>query len=107
MQARLENWINGLNADWCVSRQRFFGVPFPVWYRVRDDGTIDYSSRLLPQEDQLPMDPSTDVPAGYQADQRGRPGGFSGDPDIRSEEHTSELQSLAYLVCRLLLEKKK
>jgi valyl-tRNA synthetase len=91
MQARLENWINGLNSDWCVSRQRFFGVPFPVWYRVRDDGTIDHSSRLVPQEDQLPIDPSTDVPAGYRADQRNQPGGFSGDPDIMDTWATSSL----------------
>ena len=35
MRARYENWVNGLNGDWCVSRQRFFGVPFPLWYRIR------------------------------------------------------------------------
>src|SRR5512134_1386177 len=64
MRVRLENWIDGLAGDWCVSRQRFFGVPFPVWYRVRQDGTFDYEDRLLPEESQLPMDPSTDVPAG-------------------------------------------
>ena len=66
MQARLENWINGLAGDWCVSRQRFFGVPFPVWYRVREDGHVDYDARLLPAEDRLPIDPSTDVPDGYR-----------------------------------------
>ena len=91
MQARLENWINGLNSDWCVSRQRFFGVPFPVWYRIRDDGTIDHASRLVPREDQLPIDPSTDVPAGYRAEQRDKPGGFSGDPDIMDTWATSSL----------------
>ena len=91
MKARLENWINGLNSDWCVSRQRFFGVPFPVWYRVRQDGTVDYGARLLPHEDQLPIDPSTDVPEGYQAGQRDRPGGFSGDPDIMDTWATSSL----------------
>jgi valyl-tRNA synthetase len=91
MQTRLENWIEGLNGDWCVSRQRFFGVPFPVWYRVRDDGTVDYDAHLLPEESQLPLDPSTDVPAGYTAAQRGQPSGFSGDPDIMDTWATSSL----------------
>ena len=91
MQARLENWVNGLAGDWCISRQRFFGVPFPVWYRVRDDGSVDHDARLLPSEDRLPIDPSTDVPDGYTPDQRNRPGGFSGDPDIMDTWATSSL----------------
>jgi len=91
MQARFENWVNGLAGDWCVSRQRFFGVPFPLWYQVRADGTLDYAARLLPPEDRLPMDPSTDVPDGYRADQRNQPGGFAGDPDIMDTWATSSL----------------
>jgi valyl-tRNA synthetase len=91
MQARLENWINGLVGDWCISRQRFFGVPFPVWYRVRDDGSVDHDARLLPAEERLPIDPSTDVPDGYASDQRDRPGGFSGDSDIMDTWATSSL----------------
>ena len=38
MRARLEDWVNGLNGDWCVSRQRFFGVPFPIWYPLDASG---------------------------------------------------------------------
>ena len=91
MQARFENWTNGLNGDWCVSRQRFFGVPFPVWYPIADDGRVRYESPMAPPEDRLPVDPSTDIPDGYRADQRGRPGGFVGDPDVMDTWATSSL----------------
>ena len=97
MVSRYDNWVNGLNGDWCVSRQRFFGVPFPLWYKVSGDGTVDYASRLVPSEDRLPIDPSTDVPEGYSAAQRGIPGGFVGDPDVMDTWATSSLTPL--IVC--------
>ena len=91
MRIRFENWVEGLNGDWCISRQRFFGVPFPVWYRIDADGAIDYSNPLLADESRLPIDPSTDVPDGYREDQRGKPGGFAGDPDIMDTWATSSV----------------
>jgi valyl-tRNA synthetase len=91
MRQRYESWVEGLNTDWLISRQRFFGVPFPVWYRLRPDGEVDYDAPLLPSEDRLPIDPSSDVPDGYTADQRGMPGGFIGDPDVMDTWATSSL----------------
>ena len=91
MRSRYENWVEGLNGDWCVSRQRFFGVPFPVWYPIGEDGQVRYEDRLVPDESRLPIDPSTDVPDGYEAGQRDRPGGFTGDPDVMDTWATSSL----------------
>ncbi len=91
MRARFENWVNGLAGDWCISRQRFFGVPFPVWYPLAADGSVDHGRPLVPDERRLPIDPSTDVPDGYTADERGRPDGFVGDPDVMDTWATSSL----------------
>ncbi len=91
MRVRFENWVNGLNGDWCISRQRFFGVPFPLWYPIDKDGSVDYSRPIVPDESLLPIDPSTDVPDGYRADQRGQPNGFAGDPDIMDTWATSSM----------------
>jgi valyl-tRNA synthetase len=91
MRVRYEDWVRGLSGDWCISRQRFFGVPFPVWYPLRADGTPDYARPLLPSEARLPVDPSTEVPEGYRPDQRDQPGGFTGDPDVMDTWATSSL----------------
>jgi valyl-tRNA synthetase len=91
MRARYESWVEGLNTDWLISRQRFFGVPFPVWYPIGDDGEVDHARPLLAREDQLPVDPSNDAPDGYDDDQRGKPGGFVGDTDVMDTWATSSL----------------
>jgi len=91
MRARFESWVNGLNTDWLISRQRFFGVPFPLWYGLGDDGSIRYDHPLVPDEGRLPVDPSTDVPDGYSADQRDQPDGFTGEPDVMDTWATSSL----------------
>ncbi|MGY2078560.1 valine--tRNA ligase [Modestobacter sp. SYSU DS0657] len=91
MRHRYENWVDGLNGDWLISRQRFFGVPFPVWYRLDDEGEPVYDDPILAPESALPVDPSSDVPAGYTEDQRGVPGGFMADPDVMDTWATSSL----------------
>jgi valyl-tRNA synthetase len=91
MRARFEDWVNGLTGDWCVSRQRFFGVPFPLWYPLDGSGAVLYEQPIPAREDQLPVDPSTEVPDGYEAAQRGQPHGFVGDPDVMDTWATSSL----------------
>ncbi|MFI6482027.1 valine--tRNA ligase [Nonomuraea sp. NPDC050663] len=83
MKVRYDNWVRGLAGDWLISRQRFFGVPIPVWYSVHD------GSLILPSLDQLPVDPSSDVPPGYTEEQRGVD--FVGDPDVMDTWATSSL----------------
>ena len=94
MRVRYENWVRGLNTDWLISRQRFFGVPLPLWYKVSDSGDVDYDSVLVPEAASLPVDPSTDCPPGYSPEQRGIPGGFVGEVDIMDTWATSSLTPL-------------
>jgi len=56
MRNRYDNWVKGLKWDWCISRQRFFGVPFPVWYCKK------CSEIIIADEKQLPVDPLVDKP---------------------------------------------
>ena len=83
MRVRLEDWINGLKYDWNISRQRFYGVPMPVWFTK--DGDV-----VLPDEKHLPVDPLEDQYQGsdYNADE------LIGDPDVMDTWMTSSLSPL-------------
>ncbi len=89
MSVRYDNWVSGLNGDWLISRQRFFGVPIPLWYRLDDQGNPRYDEPIVPTE--LPIDPASDCPPGFSEAQRGIPGGFMGDPDVMDTWATSSL----------------
>ncbi|MGH9008171.1 MAG: valine--tRNA ligase, partial [Acidimicrobiales bacterium] len=91
MRFRYEHWVGGLNGDWLVSRQQYFGVPFPVWYPVDSEGTARHDQPIPAPEDALPIDPLSETPPGYDESQRGQPGGFVGDPDVMDTWATSSL----------------
>jgi len=91
MRARYEHWVEGLTGDWLVSRQRYNGVPIPVWYPIDADGQIQRDRPIVPAESDVPVDPATAVPDGYRAEQRGEPGGFAADPDVMDTWATSSL----------------
>lgn len=82
MRIRMEQWIDGLKWDWCISRQRYFGVPFPVWYskRAGEEGKI-----ILAHIDDLPVNPLKDLPRGYSRDE------VDADPDVMDTWATSSI----------------
>ncbi|MGJ3191290.1 valine--tRNA ligase [Paenarthrobacter sp. FR1] len=91
MRSRYENWIAGLNGDWLVSRQRFFGVPIPVWYPLDAQGNPDYDNPILPSDEMLPVDPAADAAPGFEESQRDQANGFTGDADVLDTWATSSL----------------
>lgn len=66
MRHRIHQWIDGLSWDWCISRQRYFGVPFPVWFskRAGEEGKI-----IVADINKLPVNPLVDLPEGYTKDE--------------------------------------
>ncbi|MET1015232.1 MAG: class I tRNA ligase family protein, partial [Leifsonia flava] len=91
MRVRYENWVGGLTGDWLISRQRFFGVPIPVWYPLDADGNPVFDQPIVATQDLLPVDPSSDAAPGYDEAQRGRAGGFVGEHDVMDTWATSSL----------------
>ena len=91
MRSRFRDWTENLSIDWCLSRQRYFGVPIPVWYPLDANGRPDYDHPIVAEASAMPVDPTTELPRGYAETQRGKPGGFVADPDIFDTWFTSSL----------------
>jgi len=90
-KTRFDDWTKNLAFDWNISRQRYFGIPIPVWYPIDKNGIIQFSKPMLPKVEQLPVDPTIHVPDGYTESQRGEIGGFAGEADVFDTWFTSSL----------------
>ena len=91
MSKRYENWTENLSIDWCISRQRFFGVPIPIWYKLDSMGNPIFDKIIVPEKEVLPIDPEIDCPKGYKENDRGAPNGFMGEKDVFDTWFTSSL----------------
>ncbi|HJM68515.1 MAG TPA: valine--tRNA ligase, partial [Candidatus Babeliales bacterium] len=84
MKSRFVNWVENLNWDWCLSRQRFYGIPFPVWH------CTDCSEIILPKIDELPIDPQEAKPS-IDACSKCNSTNIVADTDVMDTWNTSSL----------------
>ena len=91
MHVRYRDWTENLQLDWCISRQRYFGVPIPVWYPLDAHGRPDYAHPIVAEPEQLPVDPMTATPPGFDAGRRDQPGGFAPEADVFDTWFTSSM----------------
>jgi len=84
MRLRAEQWISGLSWDWCISRQRYFGIPFPVWF-ITESGSQD-TKIVVADIEQLPVNPLVDLPKGYSLKQKNADNTFTATQEATGKE---------------------